>query len=446
VSLSHSAVSKWTKDAGKLQRIIQDAQANGYTYDDLTVLDAKKDPYRLHTPAGYRNAEWFAEQFGRFNSAAGRVHLRGFHYQLVAATGICLPAPIAGHEGLIYESTDECWNWMYKTASIAARWLGLVPFSRIIDEKNDAPEVFEAENWEIEVERTEGARIYLPRKTEIVPRFTCRLPVRQPYRIAIIGEKSSLRAVLRPIAERIHADLLLPAGECTTTMIAEMAERAVADGRLLIVLYFSDFDPSGYVMPVSVARKLQAMRDLYLPSLNVEVHPVALTLEHVRDLDLPSSPLKAKEKRADKWRDAMGREQTEIDALAALRPDALREIAEEAILPFYDPTLARRTWEAQEAWQEQADASLEENQRYQDAKNSLIEAHQELIDLVDGFEEAREHALGILHDAEPLDPPVLPEPEIDAVAPGPLFTTEDDYVSATLKLKARKAFAQEEAE
>ncbi len=404
MSLTHSAVNRWTKNAGKLQTVIQDAQAAGYTFDDLTVLDAKKDPYRLHTPAGYRNAEWFAEQFQRFNGAYGRVHLRGFHYELVAETGIYLPAPIAGHEGLIYESTDECWNWLYKTASIAARWLGFVPFSRIIDEKNDAPEVFKAEDWDVQVQRTDGEGIDLPRKNEIIPRFTCPLPVRQPYRIAFIGEKSSLRDVLRPIAQRIGADLLLPSGDCTITMIAEMAERAVIDGRPLAVLYFTDFDPSGYVMPASVARKLQAMRDLYLPTLNVQVYPDALSFEHVRALGLPSSPLKAKEKRADKWKAAWGREQTEIDALAALRPDALREIAEEAILPFYDRTLARRTQEAQEEWEEQADESLEENHGYQAAKNNLIEAYDQVYELIDTFNDARQKALDVLYDVEPLDP------------------------------------------
>ena len=44
MSLTHSAVNRWTKNAGKLQTVIQDAQAAGYTFDDLTVLDAKKDP------------------------------------------------------------------------------------------------------------------------------------------------------------------------------------------------------------------------------------------------------------------------------------------------------------------------------------------------------------------------------------------------------------------
>ena len=35
-------------------------------------------------------------------------------------------------------------------------------------------------------------------------------------------------------------------------------------------------------MAVSVARKLQAHRDLAYPDLRAEVHPVAMTLEQVR--------------------------------------------------------------------------------------------------------------------------------------------------------------------
>jgi hypothetical protein len=73
------------------------------------------------------------------------------------------------------------------------------------------------------------------------------------------------------------------------------------------------------------------------------LHQVALTLAQVRELGLPSTPLKATEKRKGPWIQAMQHEQTEIDALAALRPEVLRDIALEAIEPFYDPTLAERT-------------------------------------------------------------------------------------------------------
>jgi hypothetical protein len=74
---------------------------------------------------------------------------------------------------------------------------------------------------------------------------------------------------------------------------------------------------------------------------------------------LPSTPLKATEKRADPWRAAMGVEQTEIDALASLRPDLLRQVAEDAIGPFYDRTLDGRVFAARGRWLDQAQEAVE---------------------------------------------------------------------------------------
>jgi hypothetical protein len=89
-------------------------------------------------------------------------------------------------------------------------------------------------------DRAPGLGTLLPRLEVIAPSG------KQPYRIIFIGEKSSLADVLRPIAERVHGELLLPTGETTDTMIAEMAARAAVDGRPAVVLYFSDFDPAGW--------------------------------------------------------------------------------------------------------------------------------------------------------------------------------------------------------
>ena len=33
----------------------------------------------------------------------------------------------------------DCWKWLQDTAAKAARWLGYVPFERIIDNRNDPP-------------------------------------------------------------------------------------------------------------------------------------------------------------------------------------------------------------------------------------------------------------------------------------------------------------------
>ena len=68
---------------------------------------------------------------------------------------------------------------------------------------------------------------------------------------------------------------------------------------------------------------------------------MALTPDQVRELRLPSTPLKATEKRASKWKARTGTEQTEIDAAIALRPGELGQIARDAIGPFFD-----RLWPA----------------------------------------------------------------------------------------------------
>ena len=423
---------------GVLRAVLDNAKANGYSMGELTVLSVQVDPYRFDTPAHHINASWFAEQIDRFVDSDETVHLRGLHYRLVAASDVMLP----GGEGKHYTNTDECWEWMINKASKAARWLGYVAFDRIIDERNDPPQIFVPEFSRPTVDLDSGLSVDIPHRDSVVPEFVCNFDVRQPYRIAFLGEKSSLAPVLRPLAQRIGAEMLLPTGEATATMVAEMAYRAVADGRELVVLYFADFDPSGNQMAVSVARKLQALHHLHYPGLKLQLHSVALTLEQVRRLDLPSTPLKESERRADKWRAVMHHEQTEIDALAALRPDALRQIAEESIRPFYDPTLSRRTREAQSRWEDEAQERLREHPAYAEEYDLIATAHEELTTAADELRSAQDRARSLLDEVEP--PPVeLPEPEIDVEAPAPLFTTRDDYVTATLRLKAHKALEQE---
>src|SRR5262249_38686390 len=119
-------------------------------------------------------------------------------------------------------------------------------------------------------------------------------------------------------------------------------------------------DPAGYQMAVSIGRKLQAFRDYRFPKLKFEIVPIALTVEQVRELGLPSTPLKETEKRASRWRQAFGVEQTEIDALATLQPDVLRQIIEAAFAPYYDTSLEERVDEARTDWMVRAQAVIDE--------------------------------------------------------------------------------------
>jgi hypothetical protein len=285
---------------------------------------------------------------------------------------------------------------------------------------------------------------------------------RQPYRIVFIGEKVSLRPILLPIAQRVEGELILPSGELSDTLLYAMAKRAAADGRPCVVFYFADFDPAGYHMPRVVSRKLQALRDLKFPDLSIELHRVALTIEQCIEYDLPSTPLKASERRGDTWRARWGREQTEIDALAALRPEILRQIAEAAVAPFYDPTLVDRHRKVTTDWQVAARRLVRGNPRYLAGREEIEDKLAEvttvaeeaeatftttLEDAIASLQEAQERLDDALKDDIELPPPYEPvEPIIDYEnQPEPLYSSDDDWTVATQKLIADKHGEDEDA-
>ena len=335
-------------------RMDVERQVHNLSMGELSVLSTRRDPYRLDTPAMHRDGAWLAEQIVRL-AVKPPVHLRGLHYA-VAVEGV-----VRKPNGEIYVNTDEGHGrWMQEHAAKAARWLGYVPFASVVDNRNDAPTVY------VPAATTPyGSLICLfdfqppdPDDLRLVPVLSDFAP-RQPYRICLCGEKASLRPILMQQALRFGCEVVLPTGEMSDTLVRGIVDRAIADGRPLVVLYFADFDPSGWQMPISVARKIQAFADLLPDMPQVQVHRVAMIEEQVRKLGLPSTPLKEAERRADRWRAHWGLEQTEIDALVQLQPKALLDIARKAILPFFDTSLAHRRDEAERAWRARAMERIE---------------------------------------------------------------------------------------
>jgi hypothetical protein len=106
----------------------------------------------------------------------------------------------------------------------------------------------------------------------------------------IFGEKASLEDVVLPIASAKQADLYLPTGEISDTLVYQIAKDGNDDGRRMVVFTLTDCDPAGHQMSVSIARKLQACVDLFFPNLEFEVVPVALTVEQVQELGLRAAP------------------------------------------------------------------------------------------------------------------------------------------------------------
>ena len=424
--------------AGVLRRVLEDArQERRCSKTDLTVLSPQADPYRLDTPAGHRDGRWAAEQLERAIGAHRRIHWRGLHYAIVAAGDIRKPS------GEIYRNTEEDWTWLTDTAGKAGRWLGYIDFERITDNRNSAPLIYRKARVSPEPWVSIGIDVTIPEADDLTPYVgVTGFEGRQPYALSIFGEKTSLEEILLRIAQRFEADLYLPAGEISDTLLFRMAKDGAADGRPMIVFVVADCDPAGHQMSVSIGRKLQALRDLLFPGLEFQVRPVALTVEQVRELGLPSTPLKETEKRADKWREAFGVEQTEIDALATLRPQVLERIVSDAISPFYDRTLESRVLEARAEWKSAAQEMLED-QLDADLLASLQDHAADRLAALAAEIDAINEQLRMASDGRFELPAVeVPDPETDPdlTRQGFLVSSDQSWTEGTLALKSHKAY------
>jgi hypothetical protein len=418
-------------DRHPLRQLLDEAIAEtGTSATALTVMSPSNDPFRLDIDSNHRDGKWLAETIETLGLTASRIHIRGLHYAILGR-----PKP----DGTTYVNDENSWKYLV-AASNVARWLGYIDFEQIIDQRNAEPVVRIREELDPEPYFTIPLNVKLPSAEEINPKLAVDdFEGVQAYRLAVVGEKSSLEPTLGPIADRYDADLYLPTGDISNTLIYRMAKAAADDGRPLRVFYFADCDPSGHNMGIVLPWKLRALTVTHFPDLNFEVHRVALTVDQVRSLGLPSTPLKDTEKRADKWRAALGVEQTEIDALATLMPDVLRKIARDALKPFYDHTLNGRVRRAKTEW-------LEENLRRvneqidNDARSRLLRtAEPKLAELRREINELSDQ-LRLDTDDFDFTEIVVPQAETQGLTPAPLFDSTWSFVEQIRALKQSKSY------
>ncbi|MGB5834327.1 MAG: hypothetical protein WBG92_20405, partial [Thiohalocapsa sp.] len=335
-----------------LRAIITDAaDETGFTLSDLTVLAPQRDPYRLDTPANHARGQWLADAFIQVVGPHERIHLRGLHYRLVGRVN--LP------NGKPYINDAETWTWLSEHVIKPARFLGYVPWNRLVDARNAPPQVYREQHrpphWTLDAGEVE---VYLPESLSPELRVEGDL-YRQPYQQIIVAEKSGIGDLIAPIARRYHATLALPNGEWSDGQLYDtLADAVENDGRPVVIHQLGDFDPAGWQMAVSTARTAQAIRDSLFSDLEIKVHAPALTLEQCIDWDLPSTPLKQTERRADRWFAAMGREQTELDAAVALVPRMFADAVDASLRQYHDPRVAEQAADLRDELEREANADL----------------------------------------------------------------------------------------
>jgi hypothetical protein len=322
------------------------AKSIGRSVKDLLALSPGNDPFYAGAGARRQAAEWFATIWAD-HGAAG-FHLRRLHYRLVSSA-----TPIRKPDGGEYQNTERDWK-VLAAASLAARYLDLVPFDGLVDRRNGEPMIFAANlGVDPDVEIDVSCQVVcnepyvdgvgLP-DMPLLPFLSLNADASvQKYIVEVWIEKSTQNDWLEPLCQRRGVNLVVGIGEQSETRSRELALRADRYGAPVRIIYLSDFDPGGRSMPKAMARKVEFTIAKFNLAVDLQIIPLALTPDQCREYRLPRTPIKETERRNDRFESIFGVGATELDALEALHPGEMARILNAELDNWIDAGLARRS-------------------------------------------------------------------------------------------------------
>jgi hypothetical protein len=241
----------------------------------------------------------------------GILTIRGLHYQLVS----------------IGMTNDTRHYKRVVSAMIEARWNGLIDFDAFSDNDREMIGKTEFEEIRLDSEIEKGKEQV---KAWMESYYRNRWE-NQLYYPEVLIEKKALQGVFQKICYRNDVALGACKGYPSLTFLNEATNRfkeAENAGKIPIIIYFGDYDPSGEDIPRSVKENV-----IKLGCESIEVRRIALMHEQVISWKLPPAPVKAGDSRSANW-DGIG--QVELDAV---KPEKLQQMCQNAIDSIFDKEL-----------------------------------------------------------------------------------------------------------
>lgn len=146
----------------------------------------------------------------------------------------------------------------------------------------------------------------------------------QSRKIEVWVEKDALSNVLYRVTSKYHVNLMVNRGYSSVSAMYDAYRRLKKDD---VILYFGDHDPSGMDMIRDVKERLCEF------GINIDVKPVALTMEQIKKFNPPPNPAKISDPRAKWYIEKYGKTSWELDAIP---PKELINLAENAIKEIID--------------------------------------------------------------------------------------------------------------
>jgi len=243
----------------------------------------------------------------------GMLTIRALHYQLVS---IGMTNTISHYKRVV-------------NAMIEARWAGLVDFDTFSDHDREmiGETKYEETILDNEIERAkENIKLWMT--SYYKNRWE-----NQPYYPEVFIEKKALQGVFGSVCQRNRVTLGACKGYPSLTFLNDANNRfmeAEQNGKIPIILYFGDYDPSGEDIPRSIEENIKR-----LGCESIIVKRFALMEHQVIEWKLPPAPAKEGDSRTANWG---GLGQVELDAI---EPKKLQRLCQDAIDEFFDHDLYR---------------------------------------------------------------------------------------------------------
>ena len=241
---------------------------------------------------------------------AGILTIRGLHYQLV---GIGMTNTMQHYKRVV-------------EAMIQARWNGQISFEAFSDHDREVLGYTAAEETILEDQVDTGKR----QVTAWIKNYSKNRWENQPFVPEVWIEKKALQGVFQKPCKKYDVGLAPCKGYPSLTFLNEAKQRfqeTKNNGKIPIILYFGDYDPSGEDIPRSIEENFTRF------GCPVEVKRIALMEDQVIAWKLPPAPAKIGDSRTANWG---GLGQVELDAV---EPSKLQKICENAIIEYLDPDL-----------------------------------------------------------------------------------------------------------
>jgi hypothetical protein len=147
----------------------------------------------------------------------------------------------------------------------------------------------------------------------------------QPVRVEIWLEKQGLAGTILPVTAEFDVPLYVSRGFSSLTYLAEAAEEIEACDKPTFIYHLGDHDEWGRDAGAHIERELRTLA----PDAEVYFERLAVTVDQIAHLDLPTRPLKSQGKLRERFEAEHGASgAVELDAI---HPDTLRALTRNAI-------------------------------------------------------------------------------------------------------------------